>query len=373
MLAASRARLLVVGSGWGAFAAATPIVKSRLFDVTFVSPRNHLVFTPLVPAAAVGSVDCRSIAEPIMHSFPSARFELGECTGIDVHNRIATVRRTVGSTPNISDTAQLPYDALILAVGARNNTFNIPGVRENAKFLKNLSDARELRRRIVANVESATADGISLAEKQRLLSFVIVGGGPTGVEFAAELHDFVCQDLVRLYPEIRPHFSITIVEGKQLLGAFDASLRDFMSKKFARDGIRIRTGANVVSVGPDSVTLSDGSSLVHGMLVWNTGLAPQDLISSLDASVWRKDRWGHAVVDDSLRVLSAVKQQQPVDASNTASAAAAAAWATETASAAAPQSLHLTAVWAVGDCAAVTGKDYAATAQVAEQQGEMGA
>jgi NADH dehydrogenase FAD-containing subunit len=120
-------------------------------------------------------------------------------------------------------------------------------VEENMFYLKELSDARAIRNRITQNIEVATLGGVSAAERRRLLSFVIVGGGPTGVEFSAELHDFVVevrmlsipaptgeqcfmliarlQDLLKMYPEVYPEVTITIIEGRQLLGAFDASLR----------------------------------------------------------------------------------------------------------------------------------------------------
>jgi NADH:ubiquinone reductase (non-electrogenic) len=122
-------------------------------------------------------------------------------------------------------TQKLPYDVLAVGVGARNNTFGIPGVTENCFFLKELPDAREIRRTILKNVEAASFPSIPVPERRRLLSFVIIGGGPTGVEFAAELHDLVVEDLLKMYPQLFPDVSITVVEGNKILGAFDQSLR----------------------------------------------------------------------------------------------------------------------------------------------------
>ena len=144
-------------------------------------------------------------------------------------------------------------------------------------------------------MEAATFPGLHPRERRRLLSTVIAGGGPTGVEFAAELHDLLQQDILKMYPELAPEVSITIVEGRTLLGSFDASLREYTERKFARDRIRVRYGANVAEVQPHKVLLSDGDEIEYGLLVWNTGLSPQQVIRNLDPGLWMKDKWGHLV------------------------------------------------------------------------------
>ena len=266
-------RLVIAGAGWGAFAVAKHAVASGLFDVTIVAPRNHMVFTPLLPSAAVGTIDFRSISEPVKHSYPTARYEQAEVIGIDAATSTVEIAAPVvgskGDPPaNVPRrVATLPFDALVLAVGATNSTFGIPGVSEHAYFLKELADARAIRRTIVRNIEAASFPGISHAERARLLSVVIVGGGPTGVEFAAELHDFVSEDLARLYPGAGRDMRISIVEGRGVLGSFDQSLREYMARKFSRDGIRLRLGANVVAVSHDKVSLSDGEDMPSGLTV----------------------------------------------------------------------------------------------------------
>ena len=240
--------------------------------------------------------------------------------------------------------ATLRYDALVVAVGADVGFFGVPGAEAHALPLKELRDARAVRQRLLRNIEDASLPGLAAEERARLASIVVVGGGPTGCELAAELHDLMHDDLARLYPpEVMAGARITIVEaGSELLSAFDASLRAYALQRFRREGVKVLTGVPVARVGPRGVTLKDGSELSAGLVVWSAGLAPRPLLAVLDAQRFRKDRWGHLVTSDRLK----------------ASAAG------DDASASVP------AVWALGDCAAVAGGRYAATAQVAEQQGE---
>jgi NADH:ubiquinone reductase (non-electrogenic) len=158
------------------------------------------------------------------------------------------------------------------------------------------------------------------------------------------------QDLLRLYPDVYPDVTITIVEGKGILGAFDQSLREYAEKKFKRDRIRVRTGAAVTAVDNGKVTLSNGDEIEFGLGIWNTGLTPNKLIRSLDDTVIRKDNWGHVVVDDHLRVQRPAASGSPGATTNSSTK-------------------YLSGVYALGDCASVEDQHYAATAQVAEQQG----
>jgi len=245
-------------------------------------------------------------------------------------------------------------------LAAINNTFGVPGVSEHTFFLKELADARAIRTRLLRNVEMSGFAGLPEAERKRLLSVVIIGGGPTGVEFAAEAHDLVREDVARMWPQVHKDVSITIIEGKSILGSFDASLREYAERKFKRDSIRVRTGANVVAVTPTEVVLSDGERMPYGVAVWNTGIGARPLIKSLDSATWRKDRWGHLITNASLRCLAA-STQEPVGGSGGGTGTD-----LERASV-------VPGVFAMGDCASVSDHKLAATAQVAEQQGRYAA
>lgn len=243
-------------------------------------------------------------------------------------------------------TTDVSYDFLVVGVGARSNDFGIEGVnrKNGVHFLKELADARAIRQTILRNVEAASFPGTPPEERRRLLSFVLCGGGPTCVEMAAELHDLVYEDLWRMYPEAVGELSITLIEGQDILGAFDSELRDYAKRRFARQRIRVKTGAFVTKVTDRHVVLSTGEEVEHGLVVWATGIAPRKLVGSLDRRTWAKDGWGHVMTDEYMRALNPGAEDD--DAFVT-----------------------LPGVFAIGDCCAVAGRRLAATAQVAEQQG----
>ncbi len=205
----------------------------------------------------------------------------------------------------------VPYDYLVIAAGAKTNTFNTPGVSERegkeVHFLKHLHHARNLRNRVLECFERASMQEDS--QKKRLLSFVIVGGGPTSCEFAGELHDFIQNDISKWYPDLVKHISITIVErNARLLGSFDGTLSNYVRRKFKANKIHVRTGQAVVEVFDKpldggkvtSARLSDGSELDFGMMVWSAGLQNVKFIENLSGI--GKGPTGRLYVDKFCRV-----------------------------------------------------------------------
>ena len=147
-----------------------------------------------------------------------ANFYLGEAMDIDLTKRTVTVAKVAALQAQSSPTFTLEYDKLVVAVGAVPNTFNIPGVKENAFFLKEAQDARKIRARLHDCFEAASYPNLTTEEKKRLLTFVIVGGGPTGVEFAGELHDFIGRDVSSKYRELAKHASVIMIEASGQVG-----------------------------------------------------------------------------------------------------------------------------------------------------------
>jgi len=152
--------------------------------------------------------------------------------------------------------------------------------------------------------------GVSLANKQQLLHFAVVGGGPTGVEFAAELHDLMADDLSRYYPSLSSIAQITVYDvADRLLGGFDLSLSKYASERFHRQHITVRTNVSVSSVGKTSLTLRNGEEIPTGMTVWATGLAPSRLVKDGISEALRDIKTGRLLVNDRLHLLSLQKHE----------------------------------------------------------------
>jgi len=317
--------LTVLGTGFGAF----NLVKNLSADyaITVISPRNHFLFTPLLPSTTVGTIEFRSIIEPIRHAREDIRFFHASAESID------TVARTIFCKGlDGGDGFTLPYETLVIAVGSVSNTYNVPGVAEHAMFLKELHDARELRQRIIRCFETANLPSTTVEERHRLLHFVVCGGGPTGVEFAAELNDFMVEDLSKWYTQLVAEARITLVEaGKEILTSFDEKLRRYAMDLFRRERISVLTGSPVVRVEPAVIRLADGSSLPYGLLLWSTGNAATPFGAAINLP---KDKQSRIIVDEFFRVKG------------------------------------FDDLYSLGDCSVVEASPLPATSQVAQQQGK---
>ena len=222
-------KLIILGSGFASFSILKEI-DTDLYDVIVVSPRNHFIFTPLLPSTTVGTIEFRSIIEPIRSAKEHITYYHAHCTAVDQETKTIHCKNALDANE-----FSLMFDILVIGVGAISNTFGIKGVEQYALFLKELSDARAIRQRIIENLERASTPNLQFEEHRRLLHFVVVGGGPTGVEFAAELHDFLTEDLVDSYPNVLADVSITLFEaGEALLSSFDATLSEYTVRNFQR-------------------------------------------------------------------------------------------------------------------------------------------
>jgi NADH dehydrogenase FAD-containing subunit len=345
----SKERVLVLGSGWGAHAFIDGLDAAK-YDCTVVSPRNFFLFTPMLAGAAVGTVEYRSISEPIRSVNPGVGYLEATCTEVNVAAKTIECELVVcdGAACNIRD-FQLAYDHLVVAVGATTNTFGIPGVREHCCFLKQVEDAAKVRRGIGNCFERASVPGLTDAEREAVLTFAVIGAGPTGVEFVGELCDFIEQDVPRYYPSLLPFVRVKLIEASdKVLMAFDSELQasalETLRSRVSADGVgnsdhplvEVLLSAGVKEVKPEEIVLSNNATLKYGLAVWAAGIGPLPLVLGLSKSIPEqaaKQGRGKLVVDDWLRVCGAP------------------------------------GVWALGDCVAVQGKPLPATAQVAAQQG----
>ncbi|CAO3673878.1 unnamed protein product [Rhizopus stolonifer] len=331
--------IVVLGSGW----AATSFLKNvdtDLYNVVVVSPRNYFLFTPLLPSCTVGTLDFRSLVEPIRfitrHKPNEVKVYEAECTEINAKKKEITIVDN-SEVKGESASSTIAYDYLVVGVGAQSQTFGIKGVEEYGCFLKEVWDAQKIRTKLMDCIETAAFPGQSTAEIERLLHMVVVGGGPTGVEYAAELHDFLVDDLTAWYPELAGHIKITLVEAMpNVLPAFSKQLIDYTESTFKEQNIDIHTKTMVKEVKEKEIVVQkpDGQmeAMPYGLLVWATGNTSRPLVRDLMSQYPEAQNVRRGlVVDDWLRMAGTPD------------------------------------IYALGDC---TATKYAPTAQVAAQQGK---
>ena len=292
-------RLVILGTGWAGARLAKDIDCINKYDLTVVSSTNHMVFTPLLASSCVGTVHNQSVIENIRHLQPGLRapqnhFYLANAYNIDSYNK------TVECISSNDIKFKIGYDKLVIATGGKPLTFNIPGVYENTYFLKNLNDSIKIRKKILENVCLAGIPNIKSEDRNNLLHFVIVGGGPTGVEFASELCNFINEDMCSYNPNIKSSAKITLIEGNEVLNSFDKKLSSYAVQKLIDGGVYIKKG-NVNKITKKYIELDDGSIVNYGLCVWSTGIGSTQFIEKLD---FKKTKNGKIVVDDLLRVYN---------------------------------------------------------------------
>ncbi|EOA18582.1 hypothetical protein CARUB_v10007154mg [Capsella rubella] len=292
-------KVVVLGTGWAGISFLKDLDITS-YDVQVVSPQNYFAFTPLLPSVTCGTVEARSIVESVRNITKKKNGEIelweADCVKIDPANQKVHCRPVFKDDPEASQDFSLGYDYLIVAVGAQVNTFGTPGVLENCHFLKEVEDAQRIRRGVIDCFEKAILPGLTEDQRRRKLHFVIVGGGPTGVEFAAELHDFIQEDITKIYPSVKELVRITLIQsGDHILNSFDERISSFAEQKFLRDGIDVQTGMRVLSVSDKDITVKIKSSgeivsLPHGLILWSTGVGTRPVISDFMEQVGQEGR-----------------------------------------------------------------------------------
>ncbi|KAI7548938.1 external NADH-ubiquinone oxidoreductase-like protein [Hortaea werneckii] len=336
--------LVVLGTGWGSVSLLKKL-DTENYNVIVISPRNYFLFTPLLPSCTTGTVEHRSIMEPIRnflrHKKAAVKYYEADATKIDYEKKVVYINDD-SEIKGATSATEVPFDMLVVGVGAENATFGIPGVKEHGCFLKEVNDAQKIRKRIMDCVETATFKDQTPEEVRRLLHMVVVGGGPTGVEFAGELQDFFENDLRKWIPEITNNFHVTLVEAlPSVLPMFSKQLIDYTEQTFKEETIDIRTKTMVKNVTETYIeaehTDAQGNKVMeripYGLLVWATGNAVRPVVKDLMNQI--------PAQKDSRRGL-AVNEYLVVKGTDN--------------------------VWAVGDCAVA---NYAPTAQVASQEGSF--
>lgn len=283
-----RKKVVVLGSGWGAISFVKSLNETTQYDVILVSPRNYFLYTPLLPGAATGAVEERSIVEPIRRPIAEKGYKYYEaaCIDVDAKAKKITCRAADPSFEKPADadccpwhTFDVEYDYLVTAVGAVPNTFGVPGVEENAMFFKEIVHANKFRREVNERFERATLPDVPEERLKELLSFVVIGAGPTGVELAAELYDMVYEDVSRMYPSrLLPFVSIKIIDlQEKILSAYDRRIAEYATDFFQRANIECLLNKQVKEVKEESVVMTDKNTgeteeVPAGLAVWCSGI-----------------------------------------------------------------------------------------------------
>jgi NADH dehydrogenase len=283
---------VIVGGGFGGLSAARAL-RDLSVDVTLLDRRNHYLFQPLLYQVATGVLSPADIAMPLrvlLRSQRNVTVLLGDVGGVDLARRVVTVDE---------GRLQVPFDFLIVATGARHSYFAHPEWEPHAPGLKTLDDAREIRRRFLLALERAEKTD-DAAERAALLTFVIVGGGPTGVELAGILPTLARKGFRRDFRRLDPRdVRVVLLEGgPRLLATFPDDLSARALRDLQELGVQCRTGAIVTRVTPEAVYVGD-ERIDTRTVLWAAGNAASPLVKAMGIET---DRAGRAVVSADLSV-----------------------------------------------------------------------
>jgi NADH dehydrogenase len=285
----ARGGVLVVGGG---FAGAYVARELGGGGATIVSKENFMLYTPLLPEAASGTLEPRHCVVPLRQMCPHADLILGSVTALDFEAKTASVVTDDGPQT-------VGWSELVLALGAVPRTLPIPGLADHALSFKTLADAINLRNHVLQRLEAADA-ALDEQERAQRLTFVFVGAGYAGVEALAELSDLV-EDALRYYPRLRstPRRWVLVDAAPRILPDIPMPLGDYAAAELEKRGIEIHVGTTLESVTADEAVLGDGTRIPTTMLVWTAGVAPNPVLREWGLPL---DEKGHVQVDEFLRV-----------------------------------------------------------------------
>ncbi|HXZ56248.1 MAG TPA: NAD(P)/FAD-dependent oxidoreductase [Gaiellaceae bacterium] len=288
MARTARGGTLIAGGGFAGAYVARYLGKA---GATIVSPENFMLFTPLLPEAASGTLEPRHVVVPLRLMCPHSELLLGSVTGLDAARRTVAVDSADGPF-------EVTYENLVLALGSIARTLPISGLAEHGLGFKDLADAIALRNHVLGQLEAAAvAEEDSAA---RHLTFVFVGAGYAGVEALAELSDLV-SDAMRHYPELhgRARRWVLVDAAPKILPEIPSRLGDYAAEQLTRRGIEIHVSTTLESVDAETAVLSDGTRIPTATLVWTAGVRANPLLARLGLPLDERHR---VRVDETLRV-----------------------------------------------------------------------
>jgi NADH dehydrogenase len=285
----ARGGTLVIGGGYAGGYVARLLGRA---GATIVGPENFMLFTPILPEAASGTLEPRHVVVPLRPMCPHAELLLGRVHSVDWNARVADVESEAGDL-------RLRFRRAVVALGSTSRVLPVPGLAEHGLGFKDLADAIALRNHVLRRLESAVL-APDRAEAAAHLTFVFVGAGYAGVEALAELSDLV-EDALRFYPPLTglPRRWVLVDAARTILPEIPTGLGAYAARELARRGVEIRTETTLSGAEKGAVVLSDGARIPTHTLVWTAGVRPHPLLGALGLPL---DEQGRVVVDSYLRV-----------------------------------------------------------------------
>jgi NADH dehydrogenase len=280
---------LILGGGFAGGYVARLLGKR---GATIVSPENFMLYTPMLPEAASGTLEPRHVVVPLRQMCPHAELILGRAAEVDTRLQRVTVETEDGLIA-------IHFRELVVALGAISRTLPIPGLGEYALGFKTLADAIHLRNHVLRRLEAA-ASAPSAGQRRRELTFLFVGAGYAGVEALGELADLV-RDAMRYYATLRAEEQhwVLVDAAPQILPEIPRGLGDYAARELARRGVDIRVNTTLEAVEPHAALLSDGDRVLTSTVVWTAGVRANPLNHQLGLPT---DDRGRVRVDPTLRV-----------------------------------------------------------------------
>jgi NADH dehydrogenase len=269
--------IVIAGGGFAGVAVARRLerrLRPGEVEIVVISRENFTLFTPMLPEVTSGEIEVRHVVTPVRQQLHRSRFILAEVVGLDVERRTLTYRHLLTGA-----SVEQRYDQLVLALGSETSTFGIPGVSDSTWPLKTLDDADALRNHLVAMLELADAIDDE-AQRRRLLTFVVIGGGFTGVETAGEILELF-RSVLPLYERLREEdLHVALVEaGPVLLAGLPAKMGTYSRRILERRGVEVVTGDGVTAVDARGLSLQSGRRMESETVIWSAGVKPSPTIA----------------------------------------------------------------------------------------------
>ena len=293
----AKRRILILGGGFaGAYTALH--LEKRLagvpgVEIVLAAKENFVLFTPMLHEVAGGDVAVTDVVQPLRKMLRRTRVLIVDIEAIDLAGkRVRLLQR------DLAEAFDLPYDQLVLAIGAVPNFYRTPGIEEHAVTMKTLGDAILVRNRIIEALDIAD-NHPDEAERKAILTVVVAGGGFAGAETAGAVNDLL-REAIKFYPKLKEDMLriVLVHAGDVILPELSGTLGRYAEKQLGRRGVDIRLHTAVTGYDGKQLTLNDGSSIVTRLVIWTAGITPSPLLSGLPCGIQK----GHVLANEFLQV-----------------------------------------------------------------------